>query len=42
MREFGRAYQAIGGAMDDFRKLYPYLERDYPNKTENKGTIGFK
>lgn len=42
MKEFGRAYQAIGGAMDDFRKLYPYLERDYPNKTENKGTIGFK
>ena len=36
MKEFGRAYQAIGGAMDDFRKLYPYLERDYPNKTENK------
>lgn len=42
MKEFGRAYQAIGGVMDDFRKLYPYLERDYPNKTENKGTIGFK
>ena len=42
MKEFGRAYQAIGGTMDDFRKLYPYLERDYPNKTENKGTIGFK
>ena len=42
MNEFGRAYQAIGGVMDDFRKLYPYLERDYPNKTENKGTIGFK
>lgn len=41
MQEFDRAYRAIGGALEDYRKIYPYLERDYPNNTENK-TIGFK
>ncbi len=41
MKEFDRAYRAIGGALEDYRKIYPYLERDYPNNTENK-TIGFK
>jgi hypothetical protein len=41
MKEFDRAYRAIGGALEDYRKIYPYLERDYPNNAENK-TIGFK
>ena len=41
MKEFDRAYRAIGGALEDYRKIYPYLERDYPNNIENK-TIGFK
>ncbi|MBR5631495.1 MAG: hypothetical protein IKW82_07615 [Bacteroidales bacterium] len=41
MLEFDRAYKAIGGALEDYGKIYPYLERDYPNNTENK-TIGFK
>ena len=41
MKEFDRAYRAIGGALEDYRKIYPYLERDYPNNTENN-TIGFK
>ena len=43
MGEFDRAYEAIGGAMDDYKKIYPYIERDYPNNTtENKSSIGFK
>ena len=42
MNEFGRAYQAIGEAMEDYGKLIPYLERDYPNHKENKTGIGFK
>lgn len=41
MKEFDRAYRAIGGALEDYRKIYPYLERDYPSNIENK-TIGFK
>lgn len=41
MKEFDRAYRAIGGALEDYRKIYPYLERDYPNNPESK-TIGFK
>ena len=41
MKEFDRAYRAIGGAMEDYRKIYPYLERDYPSNIENK-TIAFK
>lgn len=42
MKEFARASHAISGAMEDYGKLYPYLERDYPNKAENKTSIGFK
>ena len=42
MNEFGRAYQAIGEAMEDYGKLIPYLERDYPRHKENKMGIGFK
>lgn len=42
MYEFGRAHQAIGEAMEDYGKLIPYLERDYPNHTKNKTSIGFK
>ena len=42
MNEFGRAYQAIGEAMEDYAKLIPYLERDYPRHKENKMGIGFK
>lgn len=42
MNEFGRAYQAIGEAMEDYGKLIPYLERDYPSQKENKTGIGFK
>ena len=41
MLEFDRAYKAIGGALEDYNKIYPYLERDYPNNPESK-TIGFK
>ena len=41
MLEFDKAYKAIGGALEDYSKIYPCLERDYPNNTENK-TIGFK
>ena len=42
MNEFGRAYDAIGDALDDYRNLYPYLERDYPNSTGNQTSIGFR
>ena len=42
MREFDRACQYINGVMDDYGKLCPYLERDYPNKEESKTSIGFK
>lgn len=42
MNEFSRAYQAIGEAMEDYGKLIPYLERDYPSHKENKTCIGFK
>ena len=43
MTEFHAAYQAIGNALDDYNKLYPSLERDYPNtETDNKNSIGFK
>lgn len=41
--EFNTAYQAIGNAIEDYKELYPYLERDYPNTAqENKSSIGFK
>jgi hypothetical protein len=43
MNEFEKAYEAIGGAMNDYKKIYPYIERDYPNNTsESKTSIGFK
>jgi hypothetical protein len=43
MNEFNRAYFAIGEALDDYKKIYPYIERDYPNTAqENKNSIGFK
>ena len=43
INEFDRAYRAIGGALDDYQKIYPYLERDYPNSNlETKNSIGFK
>ena len=42
MDEFDIAYRSISGAMEDYYKLVPYLERDYPNQTENKNIIGFK
>ena len=42
MCEFGRAYNAIGNAMEDYGKLFPYLDRDYPNRTENQTSIGFR
>lgn len=42
MNEFGRAYDAIGEAMDDYHRLYPYLERDYPNSMGNQTSIGFR
>jgi hypothetical protein len=43
LEEFNTAYQAIGNAIEDYREIYPYLERDYPNTApENKSSIGFK
>lgn len=43
INEFDRACRAIGGALDDYQRIYPYLERDYPNgNLETKNSIGFK
>ena len=42
MNEFDHAYHAIGEAIEDYGKLIPYLERDYPNTTENQLGIGFR
>lgn len=42
MNEFNHAYQAIGEAIEDYGKLIPYLERDYPNTAENQSSIGFR
>lgn len=42
MKEFNHAYELIGEAMEDYNKLFPYLERDYPNHTENQTSIGFR
>ena len=43
MNEFDSAYMFIGEAMRDYNKLYPYLERDYPNNVSGKkNSIGFK
>lgn len=41
--EFDLAYKMIGEAVDDLQKLYPHIEKDYPNTTtDNKSSIGFK
>lgn len=42
MNEFNVAYQSVVDVMDDYGKLVPLLERDYPSNTENQSTIGFK
>lgn len=42
MKEFNFAYERIGEAMDDYNKLFPFLERDYPNHIENQTSIGFR
>ncbi len=42
MKEFDQAYDAIGEALDDYHRLYPYLERDYPNSMGNQTSIGFR
>lgn len=42
MNELNRAYQTIGEVMADYGELIPLLERDYPNRTENNISIGFK
>ncbi len=43
MKEFDCAYRVIGEAMGDYNRIYPHIERDYPNTTsENKGSIGFR
>ena len=42
MNEFDYAYQAIGEAIEDYGKLIPYLQRDYPNTAENQSSIGFR
>ena len=42
MKEFNFAYERIGEAMDDYNKLFPFMERDYPNHTENQTGIGFR
>lgn len=43
MKEFDYAYRVIGGALEDYNRIYPHIERDFPNNTsENKSTIGFR
>ena len=43
MKEFDCAYRVIGEAMNDYNKIYPHIEQDYPNAaSENKGSIGFR
>ena len=42
MKEFNFAYDVICDAMDDYKKLFPLLERDYPNNEGNQTSIGFK
>ena len=43
MKEFDCAYRVIGEAMNDYNRIYPHIERDYPNTTsENKSSIGFR
>lgn len=40
--EFNRAYWSIGSALDEYWKIYPCLERDYPNGLTGNNSIGFK
>ena len=43
INEFEYAYRSIGRALDDYNRLYPHIERDYPHTSlENKSSIGFK
>lgn len=42
MNELNVAYQSVVEVMEDYGRLVPLLERDYPNNTENQSTIGFK
>jgi hypothetical protein len=42
MNEFNVAYQSVVEVMEDYGKLVPLLERDYPSNTDNQSTIGFK
>ena len=43
MKEFDYAYRVIGGALEDYKRIYPHIERDFPNNTsENKSSIGFR
>lgn len=42
-KEFDIAYQVINKALHDFKKLYVYMEEDYPNALiENRINIGYK
>lgn len=40
--EFDIAYRSISGVMEDYERLVPLLERDYPRNMENQAIIGFK
>ena len=42
MKEFNYAYDVIVDAMEDYKQLFPLLERDYPNNMVNQTSIGFK
>lgn len=43
MKEFDCVYRVIGEAMNDYNRIYPHIEQDYPNAaSENKGSIGFR
>lgn len=42
MDEFEIAYQSISEVMEDYERLVPLLERNYPSNTESQATIGFK
>ena len=43
INEFEYAYRSIGRALDDYNRIYPHIERDYPSTSlENKSSIGFK
>ena len=43
INEFEYAYRSIGRALDDYNRIYPHIERDYPNiSLENKSSIGYK